>query len=367
MNLVRRNTSSLSYDKQMEIIAKEKQYRANDALNYSSIKDFDEHGPLEFYKRYIAKEREAKKETEALDMGNLVDCLLTVPDTFDNRFFIYTPNDSVKGQNKELVEEMFKIAKSAYNQDTDQIDMGFEEMFRSAFESVQLDKNTGEQVKFKGKTWESILSTFQDGPMENYFQELLANVNKRGVSKTQVDMAEAIVNSILSVPVIHNVYNRMDVELHNQFPLYFEYKGFKMKGLIDTLHINHEEKWIQEFDLKTSWSTLNFSYNRVANRYYLQEAVYNKGLSLIYPDYTIRPRKYIIADSKNHIRPYLAATTQEHLAQGFNGFKTVGGRVYKGLDELLDEMQWHFENSIWNTTMNIHRNSDEIVLDLFGE
>ena len=45
MNLVRRNTSSLSYDKQMEIIAKEKQYRANDALNYSSIKDFDEHGP----------------------------------------------------------------------------------------------------------------------------------------------------------------------------------------------------------------------------------------------------------------------------------------------------------------------------------
>jgi hypothetical protein len=43
------------------------------------------------------------------------------------------------------------------------------------------------------------------------------------------------------------------------------------------------------------------------------------------------------------------------------------GRTYKGLNELLTEIQWHFDNSIWNTTMEIYENSNEITLELFGE
>lgn len=368
MNLVQKTISNtIAYERQLEIVAKEKEYRANSALNYSSIKDFDEHGPLQFYKRHIAKEKEPKKESDAMDMGSLVDCLLTVPDTFDDRYFVHTANETVKGQNKELVEEMFNITKLYYNEEDGTTAIPFGEIFKQAFENVQLDKFTGEQVKFKGKTWEVILGTFSGGPMEDFYTSLIENISKKGVSMIQVDMAQNIVKSILSVPCIHDIYNRTDVEIHNQYPLYFEYQGFKMKGLLDTVHINHDEKWVQEFDLKTSWTTLNFGYNRLSNRYYIQEAVYNKGLELAFPGYVIRPRKYIIADSRNNIMPYIGNTTLEHLEQGFLGISMPSGRTYKGLNELLTEIQWHFDNSIWNTTMEIYENSNEITLELFGE
>lgn len=365
MNLVPKE-STISYQRQLEIVAKEKEYRANEALNYSSIKDFDEQGPFEFYKKHVAKDRQPKKEGDAMDMGNLVDCLLTVPDTFNDRFFIISDSDIVIGQKKELVDEMFSISKRYYNEETDSLDISFEEVFRTAFDSVQIDKSTGSQVKFKGKTWEDVIGLFNNGPMEAYYNVLLENIKKRGVTGFQVEMAEAIVKNILSVPKIYDIYNRADVEIHNQYALYFTYKDFKMKGLIDTLHINHEQKWIQEFDLKTSWSTIDFEYNRIQSKYYLQEATYYVGLKELFPNYTVRPRKYIIADSRNHIRPYIAATTSDHLAEGLVGFTTPNGRTYKGLNELLDNLKWHFDNSIWNTTKEIHDNSDEIILKTFG-
>jgi len=361
-------SNKVTYQKQLDILEKEKNYRKNENLNFSAIKDFDEAGPFEYYKKHIAKDRVIKTESEAFDIGNLVDCLLTVPDTFDSRFYTFSGDVPVIGQNRELVEEMFRIIKGSYDEGTDSFTMGFEDVFTTAFENIQLDKFTKEQVKFKGKTWQTVLDIFADGPMEDYYNTLMSNINRRGVGLSQVEMAEAIVKSIQSVPVIQNIYNGIDpnVEVSNQFPIYFEYKGFKMKGLLDTLFINHKHKTVQDIDLKTSWSTIDFEYNRIKQRYYLQEAVYYTGLKILYPDYKVLPRRYIIADSKNHIRPYIAKTTEEHVSQGINGFTTPSGMVRKGLDQLLDELKWHFDNSTWNTTKEIYENNDEITLKLFA-
>lgn len=364
------NTSPYRKDleKQRIIVENEKNYRKNDALNFSAIKDFDEHGPLAYYKKYVAKEKPESTPTDAFDIGNLVDCLLTVPDTFDDRFFVISPDNSLTGQSKELVDEMFLITKKYYNQETGETEVSFEEIFRTAFDNVQIDKRTGEHIKFKGKNWETVLSSFSGGPMEDYYDRLCENISKRGVTHSNYTIAESIVRSLLEVPAINNVFNPSDsdVEVQTQYPLYFEYMGVKLKGLLDVVHINHATKTVKEFDLKTSWTVLDFQYNRNTNRYYLQEAVYNAGLKAAFPDYTINPRTYIIADSKNQIRPYLARTLVDHLDQGYNGFTTQSGYRRRGINEIITEIQWHFDHSVWNTTSEIYKNNDEIVLSLFG-
>lgn len=358
-----------NYEKQKEIVENEKLYRKDESLNFSALKDFDEQGAFEFYKRYVAKERLPFKESDAMDLGSLVDCLLTVPDTFDDKFFVISSDNSITGQSKELVDEMFRIAKRYYNYETDEVQLQFKELFITAFENVQINKSTGEQVKFKGKNWEQVMSIFTEGPMSNYYDSLLENINRRGVTMSNVDMARAIITNLLSVPKINEIFNPInsDIEVFPQYPLYFEYKSFKMKGLLDVLHVNHVDKVVQEFDLKTSWTVLDFTYNRFKNRYYLQEAVYNKGLELTFPGYKVLPRKYIIADSRNHIRPFIASTTTEHLEQGYKGFVTPSQVRRKGIDELIDDLRWHFDTSVWNTVREIYENNDEITLNIFGE
>lgn len=356
------------YEKQSLIVAKEKEYRSDEALNFTAIKDFDEQGPFEFYKRYVAKEKLPKKESDAMDLGSLIDCLLTTPETFDDRFFIISADNSVTGQSKELVEEMFRLAKLNYSEETDEVTISFEELFRTAFETIQIDKFTGEHVKFKNKSWEKVLETFTDGPMEGYYDSLLQNISKKGVTFSNVEMAKAVVTHLKSVPAINEILNpsNSDIEVHMQFPVYFKYKNFAMKGLLDIVHINYATKTIHEFDLKTSWSVMDFASNRIRNKYYLQEAVYHEGLTQLFPGYKVEPRKYIVADSRNHIRPFVAKTTNTHLAQGYDGFDTPYTHR-RGINELIEEISWHFEKSMWNTTKKIYEGNDEISLEIFGE
>ena len=57
----------------------EEEYRADSALSYSKLSQFFKNGP----KALISNE---KIDTPALRAGSLVDCLLTCPEEFDDRF-----------------------------------------------------------------------------------------------------------------------------------------------------------------------------------------------------------------------------------------------------------------------------------------
>ena len=77
----------------------EEEYRADPALSYSKLSCFFRQGP----KALISNE---KIDTPALRAGSLVDCLLTAPEEFDDRFYV-ADIDRFSDSIRKMTEDLF--------------------------------------------------------------------------------------------------------------------------------------------------------------------------------------------------------------------------------------------------------------------
>ena len=103
------------------------------------------------------------------------------------------------------------------------------------------------------------------------------------------------------------INNDITKELMHQVPIYFEYRGFEFKSLLDGVLIDHEHKTIQPFDLKTTGkSVYDFRESFVNYGYFRQAALYTYALEtpespvyeLIKKGYITRDFKFIVAETK---------------------------------------------------------------------
>src|SRR4029079_2847520 len=124
------------------------------------------------------------------------------------------------------------------------------------------------------------------------------------------------------------------------------------KSEIDILHIDHEKKIIYIKDLKTTYDNENFEYSYIKNSYYLQNAFYYLAVKYWAAqenlDYDIVPMEFIVGDtSSNNRRPVRYTTSFADITSGLHGF-TLRGNYYRGIHELVEEIEWCEKNNIWN-------------------
>lgn len=176
------------------------------------------------------------------------------------------------------------------------------------------------------------------------------------------------------------------IEILYQVDLYFQRKDTPCKGLIDVLYINHKTKEIEVVDLKSIGKAIyNFRNSFLNYGYYLQAAQYRYGvlrflegeaktnnLDLIkladkIKDYKVSYMKFIVAEMNskftNPARVY--STTARDYSCGFQGGHS-NGKFYPGIDQLLDDWNWHKDNDYWDLPRTIIENGGEEVLDLFN-
>jgi hypothetical protein len=351
-------------------IVEKVKYRDLKGLNYSAIKLFDE-SRIDFYRQMVLGEKPVEKSSYSLQIGTLVDFALLECRADEKEFELkfdeyYTLYTGVKGSGQDflLADEIFKLTKRDIVDG--EITTDFEYRFKEAFETLQKDG------KFKGKTWDKGLESFNKTAKE-YFDSLMQNISKEVVSLQDLEKAKSIVNTLVTDDITKDIFKgNDDLEYLTKFVIEWKYKGFDCKSELDAILISHSDKTIQPVDLKSTYTVDEFQYNYLKYGYYLQQAFYYLAVQYWAEknnlDYEILPLYFVVCDtSKNNQRPLIYKLTKEHIMEGLKGFTTELGYKYRGIEELVDEINWCNENQIWNISKENYENNGIVNLKTFNK
>lgn len=166
------------------------------------------------------------------------------------------------------------------------------------------------------------------------------------------------------------------IEILHQVDIYFEYMDEDCKALLDGIRIDHLEKTIEPFDLKTSKSVHDFQTSYLQYGYYRQCAFYliaihsKKSPVKKYIDqgYTILPFKFIVVENKlSSSHPAIIyETSRWDRKAGIEG-GIANGKYYKGINQLIEEYKFHRDNNYWDLTKDLLESKGIIKLNVFDE
>jgi hypothetical protein len=338
----------------------EKEYRDLPALNYSSIKRFV-NDRKKFYKEEILGEPKNEDITMAIITGQLVDTLC-FEGNFEEKFVLASVQPPT-GQMLDFVNNLYK--RTLKNTEGGEIMCSMQDLLEMAYNDTAFDSG-GNPIAFKGKPLEKVISMFEGSDAELYYRQLRASTGKYVVTTNLIENAEAIVNELRSNPITAGVINAVtdgDIEVFNQYPIEFMYQGVEMKALLDKVIIDHKNKVISPYDLKTTWDNENFEYTYIKLCYYIQNAVYYKACQSLSLGYKVNPLAFIVCDSINYNQPLIYSTKPSDIDAALNGF-SIRGKGYEGLDSLIQQIKWHKDSGVWNISYDDYANNGQKTLNL---
>lgn len=317
-------------------------------LSYSRIFDFDRNGPK-------ALIRPSNPEGDGLRFGSYVDDLLvdkiTNFDLCKNLYIVYDDNKPTA-----TLGTLCDIIIDNYD-------------------SIP-DKNTVLKiVKHNGfwsniKTEDKLIANFDKDEFWNYIKIKFETKDKVVVTQKESQDAEECVDLLLNHKHTHHLFNN-DFENHYQYKFEYYYKGFYLRGIIDKMSIDHKNKIVYMEDIKTGSSRADeFTKSFIKYRYYFQEAVYTKAFHSIceqlklpvVENYTLAPFKFIFIGRGEKVPHVFEISDKWHNA-AINGFTTKAGYRYKGLDENLDLIYYHWKNKLYDFSQEVYENNGSLILN----
>jgi len=328
------------------ITRSEKEYRAVQMDSSSSLKEFSV-DRKKYHKKYVLGEKVEDDENKAATMGRVVETLLLEPEMFESRFHMSTCESAPTGLMNDFVEALYKRTVEA----TDV----FGEVSRT-FEDISKDAYVDSGFKIK---YEAVMNKFIDSEAQVYYDEIRI-VRTKGltvVTSNDMNNAERIVNELRNNFVTRDVVNLVKsarYDVYNQYQVEgFDVLGLKCKSMMDKIVVDHEEKTLQIYDLKCTWSVENFYEEYyLYRRAYIQAYVYwQAGLTILkdlgIEDYTLEYPRFIVCDSTNYMNPLIYTLTLEDMSDALIGF-THKGRNYPGVGQIVEDLQWAKDTDTWN-------------------
>jgi hypothetical protein len=162
-------------------------------------------------------------------------------------------------------------------------------------------------------------------------------------SKYHVKTAEAIRDNVfLRYPFVKD-----PDKILGQVKLVGIVNGVEIKGMLDFIYINHENKTIVPFDLKTGFEKHHefFAHGYLGWRYYLQASLYRNLLKqeiAKHPQlkgYHIDNFRFLYCGRQDKLPVIYKVTDKQHAA-GYTGF-VHEGISYPGIDELLEDYVYY--------------------------
>ena len=322
---------------------KEQKYREDPALNYSLLSKLDQD-----VRRIV---REEDDVTKYQTFGSIVDKLLFEKQDFFNDFYIVDfqyPSDNIKAIVDHLFEEQY-------------------EGMSGADDAIKIK---AAEIGY-GQSWkpETLVKKVVDQG-GNYLKKLWETVGYKIITQDEYNEAMLIIDMLKYHPFtehILNVKGNKDYEVFSQEPLFATIGGIKYKGLLDHLIVNHKDKQVYPYDLKTT-SSNKFASDVVKYRYYLQAALYRDLVEQNYPQYTIDNFTFIVARRGNINNPLLYECTDGDIKMGRDGGVNPNtGKWIKGYKQLAEEYYWHQKHDKWDDPKEIYDKNGVITLDLFQD
>lgn len=342
----------------------EPEYRALDMLSYSKLAGVDK-DPANILS-------EGMKLTKSLIYGSAVDCLIfDGEEEFYKKFALLDykgPSDKIV----EVIDDVFEQYKSLKDSS-----FFFTGEIEDLSKSTLLDDNilnTARRLEYGASNWkdETIIKKIkEDG--SNYFNFLKDNEDKIMLDAWMLERAKNSVHVLKHHPFTSKYFTPVEgVDIYFQFPVIWKYNGKECKSLFDILIIDHNNKIIKPVDLKTTYDdVLSFPYNYIKWKYYIQASFYSKSLSYLkleYKelfDYKIDLFKFVVISSQDSKRPLVYKTTDVDILVGEHGGYLKDGTKIKGFKQLIEDMEWHIENEVYDFPKEVYDNKGELEFDIF--
>lgn len=349
------------------ILKTEKEYRLYDAINYSSLKEFDNNRGA-YYRKYVLKEKEVKVLNQSMIIGSLVDCLLLVPEEFETLFKIAVC-DKPSGQMGLFVDELYG-AVLQYTNDNGEMTEKTENLLQYTFDRFKVKYPD----KFKGKDYQYVIDNFNKKDKNgtsayDYFIECLAGNGRIIIDEKLQARAEKIVNAIKFGKYSKNLFEgSRTTKNYYQKPIVGNLMGYEVKGLLDIITVNSTEKTIKGIDLKCVWSPESFNYSFLKMGYYLQASLYNYLLQQFrddmgLTDYSIEPFEFLVCDTTLENLPHFYTTDNSILRSGMEGFVDKYGTKYNGVEEIIKDIDYCKKNSFYDSN-ELNNNNGKLKLKL---
>ena len=335
----------------------ESNYREKLLDSSSSLKDFSFNRKA-YYKKYVLGEDVREKDNQAINIGRLVETILLEPELFDNKFHLSACANPPTELMLKFVEALADISVEATN-DQGEVTKSFEDMSREAYDRSGYKLN-----------YDAVIKKFAGGDAEIYYEELVKvkAQNLTVVSVDDVSNAERIVAELKSNPITASIVNKVDSvqwEVQKQFQIEnFEIDGLPMKAMQDLVLVDHKNKIVQTYDLKTTFAVESFVDDYyMYRRAYIQAYVYYKAcLSLTmnkkheWYGYIVEPPKFIVCDSINYYSPLIYTLSIDDLNDAYTGFE-YKGRTYPGVASIISDLKFAMKNNVWNISRENYLNN----------
>ena len=318
----------------------ESEYRGLKLPSYSLLKRIDDSGP----KALIF---DKKLDSEAIDFGSLVDCRLLSPQEFDNKFFI-DATEKPTGQLLELAD--YVIANDGKYEQSNGDVMNISELIRLRdtyiLEYISLQLNLFGSIKDSDKR----VAKFDTDLFWNYLAAKRDSIGKTVFTPDILEESNDAVMVLKTHPNTAHLFSKSkNVEDFDQLALVSNINGVDVKILIDKVRIDHENKTITPYDLKTmDFRSQFFKSNFIKFKYYLQGSLYKEVLSNWIKEelqlgYALEDFKFIVY-SRPDKYPSIWNMGLDWHYKGLNGFENIYGDHEKGVYELLDDYVFYINN-----------------------
>jgi hypothetical protein len=243
------------------------------ALSASAIKLLID-SPKAYYEDYVLGNKEQKKGKH-FDEGSLVHCMVLEPEELNNKFInmgVATPTDSIKG----CIDHLLSLGRNASELEE------YSEEIITYLQEINLHQSLVDDKKAPWLTGDEkrLAKVINDNSRE-YFRLMIESREKTIVDSASwqkcLDKADAI-NKNPKAHFLLNVKNpndevRYELELRHKF----DNVRYTLKGVLDAIKVDREEKIIYVSDIKTTNGLLkDFKASSEKFNYWLQEAIYNQ-------------------------------------------------------------------------------------------
>jgi len=252
--------------------------------------------PRIFYKQYVLEQRDDTIAQHLIE-GSLLHCLLLEPEKFNDNFIIL-PGSVPSGNNKQIVEEIFKLYELR-NDDS----LKFED-FEDDILQYLISINLHQSLKTDEKRIEKVITS--DNKV--YFDFLKKKGNKSVIDNDTLEKVKESVEYFKADKVCMALLNLNSINTINELSLQYDLNNFDfgIKGIIDNINFDYEKKTVFINDLKTTSKPIQKFIETVDYyRYDLQGAMYVKLINSLpeYKDWKIK-FTFIVIDNFNQIYPF---------------------------------------------------------------
>lgn len=318
------------------LIISDQEYRDIPAFSYSLLKAIDEEGP-----QIITEPRTVTGK--ALEFGQLVDILLTAP---ENRYSIFHTK-TVEKPTASLLQlaDALLLDMLAGDLSISVVDDNF---ITNKIKELGLWNTIVDPKKLKGRY-----------DVDVFWNYIIESINAKGkiiISQDTLDAAEHCANVLKTHPYTADLFVETDdIEILYQASLLYPFKKTKGKARLDLIRVDHKNKIIYPYDIKTgSKLPSKFEESFYEFKYYLQVISYLLALQYMVEHdkdlkgYKIDNFRFIYISKKLPDVPAIYEVPEGLLMSFFNGWN---GNT--GFNELVDNYKYATENEIYNSERKI--------------